>query len=39
MCEQIKSLDVRERNGHFIEKLPKDILDNVLEIIFAEMEP
>ena len=38
MCEQIKSLDVQRRNGLFIENLPTDILNKVLEIIFAEME-
>jgi mRNA interferase MazF len=38
MCEQIKSLDIRRRNGQFIEKLPKDTLERVLEIIFSEIE-
>ncbi|MDR1622000.1 MAG: type II toxin-antitoxin system PemK/MazF family toxin [Synergistaceae bacterium] len=38
MCEQIKSLDIRQRSGHFIEKLPEDTLKHVLEIIFAEMD-
>jgi mRNA interferase MazF len=38
MCEQIKSLDILQRNGRFVEKLPKETLKRVLEIVFAEIE-
>ncbi|MDR1966109.1 MAG: type II toxin-antitoxin system PemK/MazF family toxin [Synergistaceae bacterium] len=38
MCEQVKSLDIKQRNCRFIEKLPKDILDRVINIVFAEIE-
>ncbi|MDR3255892.1 MAG: type II toxin-antitoxin system PemK/MazF family toxin [Synergistaceae bacterium] len=38
MCEQIKSLDIKQRNCCFIEKLPGDILDVVINTVFAEIE-
>lgn len=38
MCEQVKSLDIRQRNGRFVEKLPTETLKRVLGIIFAEIE-
>jgi mRNA interferase MazF len=38
MCEQIKSLDIKQRNCRLVEKLPKDILDRVISIVFAEIE-
>jgi mRNA interferase MazF len=40
MCEQFKSLDVQARHVSFIEKLPSDILHEVLDILngFIEME-
>jgi mRNA interferase MazF len=38
MCEQIKSLDIRQRNCRFVEKLPEDILGRVINIVFAEIE-
>ena len=39
LCEHLKSLDLRKRKYEFIEKLPKDILDNVINTIYAEIEP
>lgn len=38
LCEHIKSLDISERNAVFIEKLPKDILINVINITNCETE-
>ncbi|MDR1979901.1 MAG: type II toxin-antitoxin system PemK/MazF family toxin [Synergistaceae bacterium] len=38
MCEQIKSLDIKQRDCRFVEKLPKDILNRVISIVFAEIE-
>ena len=37
-CEQIKSLDVASRDARFIERLPRDILDKVLEALVAQIE-
>ncbi|MFI3173985.1 MAG: type II toxin-antitoxin system PemK/MazF family toxin [Bacillota bacterium] len=39
LCEHIKSLDLKNRNYRLIEKLPPDILENVLNVIFAELKP
>lgn len=33
LCEHVKSLDVFSRNASFIEHVPDDILQSVLEII------
>ena len=38
MCEQMKSVDVFARNISFVEKLPYDILNEVLNIISSFME-
>jgi mRNA interferase MazF len=38
MCEQVKSLDVKQRDCRFIEKLPRDIFDRVINILLAEIE-
>ena len=37
-CEQIKSLDITARKFRFIEPLPRDILERVLEAVFSEIE-
>lgn len=37
LCQHIKSLDLKARNASFIEKIPDDILKNVLEIIHSEL--
>ena len=39
LCEHLKSLDLRKRKYESIEKLPKDILDKVINTIYAEIEP
>ncbi|MGL4484639.1 MAG: RhuM family protein [Anaerovoracaceae bacterium] len=38
LCEQVKSLDISKRNHKFVEKVPKDILQNVIDIVFSEIE-
>lgn len=38
LCEHLKSLDLRKRKYEFIENLPKDILDNVINTVYAEIE-
>ena len=38
LCEHLKSLDLRKRKYEFIEYLPKDILDNVINTVYAEIE-
>ena len=34
-CEQVRSLDLNARNAKFVERVPDDILDQVLEILRA----
>ena len=38
LCEHIKSLDLKTRNYEVVENLPNDILENVIDIIYSEIE-
>ena len=38
LCEHIKALDLNARPYTVIEQLPNDILENVINIIFSEIE-
>ena len=38
MCEQVKSLDITARNVVCFEKVPKDILEEVIDIIISFVE-
>lgn len=38
LCEHIRALDIYERGYNFIEKIPNDILQKVVNIIKAEIE-
>jgi len=38
MCEQIKALDIYARNVSFCEKVPRDILEEVIDIIIGCVE-
>lgn len=38
LCEHIRALDLNARDFKVIEKLPEDILQNVLDILFSEIE-
>ncbi|MBQ6252465.1 type II toxin-antitoxin system PemK/MazF family toxin [Ruminococcus sp.] len=38
MCQHIRTLDVESRGYNFIEKLPDDILQSVINVVFAEIE-
>jgi mRNA interferase MazF len=38
MCEQVKALDVNARNMSFREKAPKDIVEEVTDIIISFVE-
>lgn len=33
LCEQIRTVDLKQRNATFVEKMPEDILDEILEIV------
>lgn len=38
LCEQVKSLDVYARNAAFIEKAPREIVQEVLDIIHSMLD-
>ena len=38
LCEHIKALDLNSRTYQIIENLPNDILQNVIDIIYSELE-
>jgi len=38
MCEQIKALDLSQRNATFVEKAPADIIGDVVDIVYAFIE-
>jgi len=38
LCDHVKSLDINNRSYKFIEKLPNDILENIINKVFAEIE-
>jgi mRNA interferase MazF len=38
LCDQIKTMDIKARKFKFLEDIPEDILENVLEIVFSLME-
>lgn len=40
MCEQVKALDIHARNVSFFEKAPKEIVEEVVDILigFVEIE-
>lgn len=35
LCEHIKAVDLEKRNAQFIEKLPNDLLEEVLDIVHS----
>lgn len=38
LCQHVKSLDLSQRDFKIIEKLPNDILENVIDIVFSQVE-
>lgn len=38
MCEQIKALDIDARNAIFKEKIPKDLLNEIIDILIGFVE-
>lgn len=37
LCEQIRSLDLSARPHHFVEKIPTELLEQIINIICAEI--
>jgi len=38
LCEHVKALDLSARGYKVIEKLPKDLLEEVIDTVFSEIE-
>ena len=38
LCEHIRTLDINARQYVFVESLPDDILQNITDIVFSEIE-
>ena len=38
LCEHLKALDLNSRTYQVIEELPKDILENVIDVVYSEIE-
>lgn len=38
LCEQVKALDIAARNAAFKEKAPRDVVEEVVDIIFGFIE-
>ena len=38
LCDQIKTMDINTRKFKFLEDIPSDLLENVLDIVFSLME-
>ena len=38
LCEHIKALDLNSRKYQVLEELPKDILENIIDIVYSEIE-
>ncbi len=37
-CEHVRTLDLNAREYKFVEKIPKDILKEIVDIVFAQIE-
>ena len=38
LCDQVKTMDIKARNFKYLESIPEDILENVLDIVFSLIE-
>ena len=38
LCEHIKALDLSNRKYQIVEILPNDILENIIDIVYSEIE-
>jgi mRNA interferase MazF len=38
LCEHVKSLDITARDYKVIEKIPDDLLDEIIEVLFSETQ-
>ena len=38
LCDQVKTMDIKVRNFKYLENIPEEILENVLDIVFSIIE-
>lgn len=38
LCEHVRAMDLNARNFRIVERLPDDLLDKVINTVFAEIE-
>lgn len=38
LCEHIKALDINARNYKVIERIPDDLLDEIIAVVFSEID-
>ena len=38
LCDQVKTMDIKVRNFKYLESIPDDVLENVLDIVFSLIE-
>ncbi len=38
LCEHVKALDLKVRSHKFVERIPKDLLQQVVDVVFSEVE-
>ncbi|MBQ2612135.1 type II toxin-antitoxin system PemK/MazF family toxin [bacterium] len=38
MCDQVKALDIKMRNAEYVEHVPKDIIEEVIDLIYSMIE-
>jgi len=38
LCDQVKTMDIKVRNFKYLESIPEEILENVLDIVYSLIE-
>lgn len=38
LCEHIKSIDLEARSYHYVERIPQDLLEEIIGTVFTEIE-
>ncbi|KNZ43046.1 type II toxin-antitoxin system PemK/MazF family toxin [Acetobacterium bakii] len=38
LCEHIKSIDLEARSYNYVERIPQDLLDEIISTVFSEIE-
>ena len=38
LCEHVRTLDLNSRPHNFIERIPEDLLEKVVDVVFAELD-